>query len=67
MKSKNLSAIVITAACCLGQHGRCAADRPCLPARKVSTVGSLRISAMFMSGSLEVMIIDSPFTATGAP
>ena len=38
-----------------------------VPARKVSTVGSLRISATFMSGSLEVMTIGSPFTAAGAP
>jgi hypothetical protein len=38
-----------------------------VPARKVSTVGSLRISPMFMSGSLEVMIIRSPLTAAGAP
>ena len=36
-----------------------------VPARELSTAGSLRISAL--SDSWEVMIIDSPFTAAGAP
>jgi hypothetical protein len=36
-------------------------------ARKASTAGSLSISALLMSGSLEMMIVDSRFTAAGEP